>query len=269
MEIGEIQMNNLSKIALTTLGFISLTAQAELAGAQSDAANTVNYIAVGGTSYTSQGGHPGNPGSPGIMVNKMSPDENNRKFVSLWGLDFVTINDSNGISHIDKNSFGVPGKHRGKIGTMDFAKVSNWNIFESGVYFGEWSQNGELNAPDRQVWYVGKDKTTNMPTGGIANYDVKGIRQYQHNGILTGTLTANFGSNELYGNVGDISFGSAGNTTVSINASQASFGGGVSVGSVQGTTQGHFFHSNAERLAGIATFAANKNLDTAFGGKKN
>lgn len=263
-------MNNISKIALTTLGFVSLTVQAELAGAQSDAANTVNYIAVGGTNYTSQNGHPGNSGGPGIMIHKMSPDVNDRKYVSLLGLQVLSWpNLTDGVTHIDKNTFGMPSSHKKNVGTLDFAKVPNWNIFESGVYFGEWSQNGELNALDRQVWYVGKDKTTNMPTGGIANYDVKGIRQYQHNGILTGTLTANFGTNELYGNVGDINFGSAGNTTVSINASQASFGGGVSVGSVQGNTQGHFFHSNAERLAGIATFATNKNLDTSFGGKKN
>lgn len=260
-------MQQLTKLTLSVLALsVSYSAQAELAGAQSAPSNNVNYIQVGGTNYTNDNpnGHIGSPGSPGIMVNKMSPNANDRKFVSLFGLQFVAWPDFNGISHVDSSHPFMPQKHKGKIGSMDFAKVPDWNIFQSGVYFGEWSDSGALNASDRQVWYVGKDKTSNMPTSGSATYNVKGIRQYQHNGIMTGTLTANFSTNKLSGNVGDINFGN----NVNINSNNASFAGGVNVGSTQGNTQGHFFHSNAERLAGIATFASNKNLDTAFGGKK-
>ncbi|UJF25374.1 transferrin-binding protein-like solute binding protein [Suttonella sp. R2A3] len=257
-------MQKLTKLTLSVLALsVSYSAQAELAGAQSTPSNNVNYIQVGGTNYSNDdpNGHIGPEGSPGIMVNKMSPNPNDRKYVSLLGMQFIAWPDWNGVTHLDDNTPFLPASHAQNIGTHDYSRVS---ISGAEVYFGEWSQNGELNAPDRQVWYVGKDKTSNMPTSGSATYNVKGIRQYQHNGMMTGTLTANFATNKLSGNVGDINFGN----NVNIDSNNASFAGGVSVGSTPGGTEGHFFGNNAAQLAGIATFASNKNLDTAFGGKK-
>ncbi len=82
------------------------------------------------------------------------------------------------------------------------------------------SANG--HQPDKLVtqhtaYYSGKDVTTNMPTAGTAEYSVKGISQYNGGALAAGTLTANFGTKSLAGNIGSTNI----NATINNNATFA------------------------------------------------
>ena len=113
-------------------------------------------------------------------------------------------------------------------------------------------------------------KTTNLPTSGTATYAVKGINNHvAHNtDVLQGTLTANFGTNRLNGTLSRSGLSIAINNA-EIKTAQASFSGAAKAnGSVNGTTNGHFYGNQGAALAGIAKFNGHSHLDTAFGGTK-
>lgn len=242
--------NTLTVIALT-LGVSGM------ASATQSAQSSDTYITVGGTT-SSTPNHPGTSGAPGVGVNSF----HHGAMVGFSGLNAMVADDANGVNSITPAM--MPGTHSA-LGHFDFAKVSGQE-----VYFGEWSQNGTTNDPTRTVYYSGDDTGTTMPTGGTANYAVKGINNYDGSNLLSGTLTANFGTQKLTGSISNSAL------TVSVNAmvdaSTASFGGTAkaTVGGVdtQGLTQGHFFGADAAALAGIATFAGSSQHDTAFGGAK-
>lgn len=161
------------------------------------------------------------------------------------------------------------------LGRMSYAKVGNMD-----VYFGDWDNtpsgaanvNKDTKTNNYTVFYSGTGKTTNMPTSGTATYAVKGINGHYEQGtaVLKGDLKADFGRKTLAGTLtratGDLK-------TLGIDAkiehSNASFAGkAIANGSVNGTTNGHFFGNNAAGLAGIAQFDNNKKLNAAFGGAK-
>lgn len=165
----------------------------------------------------------------------------------------------------------IPGMpDHSKLGRMSFAQVGN-----NDVWFGEWADvpaGADNGSPGnhRTVFYSGVGKTTNLPTSGTATYTVKGINNHvAHNtAVLQGQLTADFGNNRLNGTLSrsDLSI-TINNATIS--TADASFSGAAKAnGSVNGTTQGHFYGHQGAALAGIAKFNGNSQLDTAFGGTK-
>lgn len=190
----------------------------------------------------------------------------------------IIENDGNGVTvaRMYKMKGGgwdfIPMPDHSGLGRMSFAQIGN-----SDVYFGEWA-DVKAGAADgtagtnRSVYYNGTGRTTNMPTSGTATYAVKGINNHVawNTAVLQGDLKADFGRKTLAGTLtratGDLK-------TLGIDAkiehSNASFAGkAIANGSVNGTTNGHFFGNNAAGLAGIAQFGNNKNLNAAFGGAK-
>src|SRR5690606_5393638 len=89
----------------------------------------------------------------------------------------------------------TPSDHS-NIGVFHFAKVSGANL-----YYGEWSQSGNISGGDQTVYYAGDATGTTVPTSGTATYSVNGISDYTNNGQLSGTFTANFGTNSLTGSL--------------------------------------------------------------------
>ena len=155
------------------------------------------------------------------------------------------------------------------LGRMTYGKVGNLD-----VYFGEWADvkagaGAGTVGTNTSVFYNGTGKTTRMPTSGKATYAVKGINNYvnQNSPIMTGTLTADFGSKRLNGTIAKKGLSVAINNAV-IHTAQASFYGAAKAnGSINGRTRGNFYGNNAAALAGVADFN-NPKLNTAFGGTR-
>lgn len=172
----------------------------------------------------------------------------------------------NGVSTIDSTSNPHPNQ-----GKFSFARVGAHE-----VWFGEWSSNGNVNTGSHTVFYSGRDSTNVAPAAHSASYTVKGINDYSARGLLSGTFNATFngsGGGTISGSVAGggltVNTGTATITGASFTgtgtASATTSGGTVSGGNVNGT----FYGNNAAALAGLATFAGNRQLDTAFGGTKN
>ena len=221
--------------------------QAEVAADQSD--NT--HIRVGPT----EGGGHGGSGEPGIGVYNVG----NFTKVGFAGLQNMVAADGNGVTRIAPAPGAQPGSHA-NMGDFNFTKVAN-----SDVYFGEWSQTGHVNDATRAVYYAGKDKTTNMPTSGQANYTVVGVNNYNGQNLLTGTFKADFAKNTLTGDIGNTAL--AVNVNAKINSATASFSGKAIANGSAGKTSGHFFGNSATQLAGVAKFA-DRSKDVSFGGSK-
>lgn len=241
-------------VLATSLLSVSALSQAAVIGNQSSSTK----IEIG-TSNVPFGPH--SAGLPGVGVYTTGLSAK----VDFAGLsNYSSV--SNGVYTLNAPINVDEPDHSG-MGVFNFAKVSNAN-----VYFGEWSQTGTTSDSSRTVYYVGDDTGTSVPTSGTATYSVSGINEYSGSNLMSGTFTANFGTNSLSGslsnsglavNIGSASFDSAGNITSSTaNANGAA--GFVSGGDVTG----NFFGSNAAALAGIATFS-NRDYDTAFGGTKD
>ena len=154
------------------------------------------------------------------------------------------------------------------LGRMTYGKVGNLD-----VYFGEWADvkagaGAGTVGTNTSVFYNGTGKTTRMPTSGKATYAVKGINNYvnQNSPIMTGTLTADFGSKRLNGTIAKKGLSVAINNAV-IHTAQAAFYGAAKANGVIGKTHGNFYGNNAAALAGVADFN-NPKLNTAFGGTR-
>ncbi|AKH64275.1 MULTISPECIES: Slam-dependent surface lipoprotein [Photorhabdus] len=246
---------NKVKVLIAVLGTCGLVTQAMAAPGfgqtqkfdQDKSSIRVNVTEKGGAGHASPGGE------PGIGVQSIAGG----KIVSFSGLTRYAAADANGIHKIS-----MPGSstHSG-MGVFNFTKVAN-----ADVYFGEWSQTGQVHDTTHTAYYSGKDVTTNLPTGGIATYTVKGINQYSGSNALQGTFTADFGQKRLSGSIANSVL------TVGINSrikADGSFAGRATAGNVVGTNNGHFFGDNASSLAGVAKFDSDHSKDTAFGGTKN
>lgn len=163
---------------------------------------------------------------------------------------------------------GVPNDYS-NLGRMSFARVGN-----ADVYFGDWAdvQPGAAAGTagtNYSVFYNGTGKTAKMPTGGTAVYSVKGINHYvdADTALLTGDLKADFAKKRLNGTIKRPGLSVTVDNAV-INTANASFGGRATANDVSGTTRGNFYGNDAAALAGVAEFARNPNLNTAFGGTK-
>ncbi|MEH6490643.1 Slam-dependent surface lipoprotein [Halopseudomonas sp.] len=241
-------------VLATSLLSVSALSQAAVIGAESDD----TYIEVG-TSIVPFGPH--TAGLPGVGVYTTGKSAK----VDFAGLSSYSST-SNGVYTLNAPINVNEPDHSG-MGVFNFAKVSSAN-----VYFGEWSQTSANGDSSRTVYYVGDNSGTSVPTSGTATYSVAGINDYSGSNLMSGTFTANFGTNSLSGslsnsnlavNIGSASFDSAGNIS-STNASANGAAGFVS----DGVVTGNFFGNNAAALAGIATFS-NRDYDTAFGGTKD
>lgn len=235
-------------------------AQAQIVGASSDTSKVVV-----GTSTINGGPHVA--GRPGIAV----PSTGLGNLVDFQGLQASLGTDANGVTTINSPT-GVPTDHS-SLGVFHFAKVGSANL-----YFGEWSQTGNVAAGDHTVYYVGDTAGTTVPTSGSATYSVKGISDYANKGALTGTFTANFGSGTsgtLTGSISNASSGYAVNIGTATIAG-VNFAGTGGTATQSGTTvasgglvSGRFFGASAAALAGLVRFTGNRQYDTAFGGTKN
>ncbi|UAB70352.1 transferrin-binding protein-like solute binding protein [Vibrio sp. SCSIO 43132] len=182
-------------------------------------------------------------------------------------VDFESLaNRASGIFGTTRDGIHTSGNYHFSNTHYNFAQAANQD-----VWFGEWyegSQDSGFN--NRVVYYVGDNTGTTVPTTGTATYSVAGVNKFNGSNKLSGTFTANFGTQKLTGSINNASLTVGVNAN--INASTAAFNGTATAttggASTNGTSQGHFFGANASALAGIATFT-NSDLDTAFGGSKN
>ncbi|WP_387490710.1 Slam-dependent surface lipoprotein [Photorhabdus sp. RM96S] len=246
---------NKVKVLIAVLGTCGLVTQAIAAPGfeqTQDFDKNKSSIKVGVT-RAGGAGHASPGGEPGVGVHSIAGGQ----IVSFSGLTRYATADANGIHKI---SMPGSGSHNG-MGVFNFSKVAN-----ADVYFGEWSQTGKVTDTTHTAYYSGKDVTTNLPTGGIATYTVKGVNQYSGSNALHGTFTADFGQKRLTGSIANSAL------TVGINSvikADGSFTGRATAGNLVGTNNGHFFGDNASSLAGVAKFNADHSKDTAFGGIKN
>jgi len=227
--------------------------------------NDAPYIKVGESEYE----NPNNPASPhqkglpGIGVS----DFHGGEIIDFKGLaskvpDSDTTDLGNGlIRYLLVEPFpDAPEDHQ--LGKFDFVKVANADI---DVWFGNWTQSATGDG-NYQAYYVGDRTNASVPDGGTATYTVVGL---SNSNLLSGEFTADFAANTLSGKltgVIDIKITDAG-----INSVDGSFYGAdvfANNGTVEGITKGHFFGADAASLAGIAEFASDAQLNTAFGGNK-
>ncbi|WP_350306385.1 Slam-dependent surface lipoprotein [Photorhabdus viridis] len=237
---------------LSTCGLVTQAMAAPGFGQTQDFNQNSPSINIGVTDARG-GGHPTPGGEPGIGVHSIAKG----KITGFSSLAGYVAADANGVHKISMPGSGT----HGGMGVFNFSKVAN-----ADVYFGEWSQTGQVNDTTHTAYYSGKDVTANLPTGGIATYTVKGINQYSGSNALQGTFTADFGQKKLSGSIANSVL------TVGINSrirADGSFAGTATAGNVVGTNNGHFFGDNASSLAGVAKFNSDHSKDTAFGGTKN
>ncbi|HHE6468657.1 TPA: Slam-dependent surface lipoprotein [Providencia rettgeri] len=205
-------------------------------------------VRVGATEGTG-GGHGGAAGDPGIGVQSVYGG----KTISFSGLTRMAPIQAGNEAHVISMP-NSPGSHN-QMGVFNFAKIA-----DAEVYFGEWSSTGQVSDTTHTAYYSGKDVTTNMPTAGTAEYSVKGISQYNGGALTAGTLTANFGTKSLAGNIGATNI----DATIKNNAT---FAGAATLNGESGSTNGHFFGDQAKHIAGVTQFE-DHSKDMAFGGSR-
>ena len=258
-------MNNLKHYILAALAAALFAGYAH---AGVDGKSSDDKKVEAGASTVSGGPHvKGLPGI-GLIGNKQLP----KGIVDFYGLTAYARPDSHGVSSLTYPS-SAPTDHS-KMGVFHFAKVSG-----ADVYFGEWSQTSSVTDGSHTVYYAGDTSGTTVPTSGSASYAVKGISNYAANSVMTGTFFATFtgAGGLLYGTLSNnkthqnysIALGNVAinrNGTFSGAKASATYSGQPLVNS--GKVNGRFFGAGAKALAGLITFAGNRQWDTAFGGAK-
>ncbi|MEE1867551.1 Slam-dependent surface lipoprotein [Pseudomonas auratipiscis] len=246
---------NYTVLAVALFGLTGV-AQAATSSAQS----YDNAIIVDGTQGTGTPNHPSANGAPAVGVKAFY----NGAKVAFSGLKGMVATDANGVTSITPAM--MPTSHSA-LGNFDFKQVASQQ-----VYYGEWSQNGVHNDPTRAVYYSGDTAGRVLPTASVT-YAVQGINNYSGANLLSGDLTASFGtaSPTLTGALSNSALKVS--LAANINTADASFSGAAQALNPttnaqlsKGTTQGSFFGAGATAsLAGIAKFT-DRNYDTAFGG---
>ncbi|MEI9750626.1 Slam-dependent surface lipoprotein [Moellerella wisconsensis] len=215
-----------------------------------------------GPSESSSWVHPAALGSPAIGVSVKS-NGLRVAFKGLLNSLFYTMpTDKHDI--YDSSLVRRPGTHT-NIGAYRFSKLDN-----DEIYYGEWTYQSE-DVDYRNVYYTGKNTTTNMPTEGVAIYTTQGISYNSHQaGPVTGQLTADFAKNTLQGDLANNEL-SLNIDAIIIDSSNQFSGNTIMThnnNNYIGNSEGHFFNDQADALAGIATFKNNSQYDTSFAGKK-
>lgn len=241
-----------------TLG-VAAQASAAVGAAASQGFNpSASSVRVGPTEVM-PGPHGGVAGEPGIGVSTVG----HGAIVSFDGLTRLAPANTDGVRPI---SMAITPAPDGSGGSTDHRAMGVFNftqVVSEPVYFGEWSVTGSETDATHTAYYAGKDVTEVMPVAGQAVYVVKGINQYSTDGLMEGSLTADFGQSTLTGNMKNTQ------STLTIDAGiiGSTFEGYADMNGTAGGTQGRFFGNNASALAGIATFDDHAK-DTAFGGSR-
>ncbi|HEX7783917.1 MAG TPA: Slam-dependent surface lipoprotein [Sphingobium sp.] len=243
-------------LALSTA--LAGTAQAQVVG---DSSNWSN-VDIGASTVN---GGPHVAGRVGIGV----PNTGLSTRIDFQGLQGILGTDGNGVTTFI-NTTAAETDHS-QYGRFDFAKVGSYD-----VYFGEWSQTGNVTGSTHSVYYGGTGATAdaNVPLSGTANYTVKGINNYAGTSTpLTGTFAADFGAGTVTGSIQNaalrVDIGTAdiiGSTIDGVGTATASNPTTSATLASGGNVSGQFFGSAAQALAGIATFGSSRQYDTAFGG---
>ncbi|MFD1091606.1 Slam-dependent surface lipoprotein [Providencia vermicola] len=208
-------------------------------------------IDVGKTQY--EGGGGANEGNPGLGYRFVTEGIT----ISLSGLKDKASKVANGVYVIDK----VEG-HHGSIGKFSFSQVA-----DAEIYYGDWSQTGDVTDPKHTAFYSGKEPTNEIPTEGQASYTIMGLNQYESGGKMPGVYLVDFGKKlyegsldgefakiELHGEIGE----------------NGKFSGAALVNDeAEGISTGQLFGQDAALVAGMVSFPENHQYDTAFGGVKN
>lgn len=230
-------------------------------------------VTVGALKEDSSGFHGGKKGEAGLGLTAISNGKligakalyNLLKDTPVYGVD------KNGVATFGSvNKTPAPDDHNGRSGgVLRMAKVAGHEL-----YFGEWSYSGQANDSGHNVYYVGQERATNLPTQGKVAYNVKGINGYSKDGeMLSGTLTADFGAQKLTGTLKNRNLNIAINAN-EMNTAAAGFvgeavaSGKQAGGKVTGDVRGQFFGNGGSAVGGLATFKTRRDLDTAFGGTK-
>ncbi|WP_407351536.1 Slam-dependent surface lipoprotein [Luteimonas sp. R10] len=258
--------------AAVSISAIAGAAQAAVVGASSPPSDPNYAINVGVSEVGPAGPH--KPGWAGIGVSTYASGQR----VDFDGLlPFTTKSEVNIGANVDGDALpttrvhslafpitGSPPSHSG-LGYFNFIQVA-----ASDVYIGEWSSNGSAGGfSHRQVYYVGNDAGTTVPTSGTASYSVAGVNQFTGSNLLSGTFNVNFGAGTLSGNLSRTGLNIAVGATFAPGSALFSGAANANSGAAAGTVQGRFFGANAASLAGIANFGAGSQYNTAFGGTKN
>lgn len=208
---------------------------------------------------------------PGIGVNIASLSLIQKaSFTTLQTLGSTTTMTAGPIS---KLTTLTPAGSPHPIGYFNFAQISGQDVF-----FGEWTNNNNVATGNHAVYYIGRDGDTSLTKTGTVKYDMRGISNYQSQGLMIGEFTADFTSKKMTGNLYTPTFSYAINIgTVNIN-NDASIASGTSGATKafayvsgymvawDGVINGKFFN-NQESLAGFIKFPMElRQYDTAFGG---
>lgn len=247
----------LSSVLLATTMAVT-AAQAAIVGKNSPPAGgfTENNIEVG-RSQVPFGPHTRNKAGIGVETFRLGLK------VDFEGLLSSSQTQQTGDIYTLHNPITSTNPFHSDLGSFNFARAGSGD-----VWFGEWSKDGASSFTNRQVYYVGENNGTTLPGAGTATYNIVGLNKFTGSNQLTGKFTADFNASTLTGSINNssltISLG-----TVNINTGDASFdGNAIATGGINGVVTGHFFGTDAEALAGVAEFASDRNLDTAFGGNK-
>lgn len=247
-------ISKITSLGAALLGLIG-SAHADVASKQSACCQLV----VSG----SEAPYPNDLEGAGIPAASVSTYNSGAK-ISFNNLKALTPADKSGVTRIITST--LPAAER-SLGNFNFKQISNQQ-----VYFGEWSQDGLKNDPSRTVYYAGDNSGRVMPTTPVT-YAVQGISNYSGANMMSGELTATFGSS-IPGVTGTLANN---NLKVEINAiiNGNWFDGGAkaidpstNAQLASGWSKGSFFGAGkTASLAGIASFA-NHDFDVAFGGVK-
>lgn len=173
---------------------------------------------------------------------------------------------------LDMRGTGPDPDHTG-LGYFTLVGVGD---ISDDVWYGEWSWGGPSGFSDRSVFYIGDKESVSMPSSGAATYSVNGLNQFAAAGDhLSGEINVDFG-----GGPGSVQ-GQLTNTSrdfgISVNAeiSGSSFDGTSRAYApsndstlANGLSKGEFYGSQAEFMAGMATFEDHAEYDTSFGGER-
>ncbi|EOV8088507.1 Slam-dependent surface lipoprotein [Providencia rettgeri] len=246
----------MKKLSLITVA-VSLSIFSVGVMAETESAQSLSYdldltnIIVGKTQST-MGPHGGSIGAPGIGSRFMR----NGKTISFSGLKNLVTQKPDNVYVLESG-----GSPHGGMGKFQFSQVA-----DAEVYFGDWSQTGEADDAMHTVYFSGENATTEVPTSGQATYTIAGINQFAGEAKQTGWFNADFTDKSYTGSLeGTNSHSMAGD----IKEDGKFSGTAIANGTHHGNSMGQLFGDNAEHVAGILSYADNRELDTAFGGQKD
>lgn len=247
-------MKYLSFTALTfALSTAAFGVNAETISKQSQAYKTNGVEVIVGETQATGGQHSGVAGAPGVGLASIFGG----KTIGFSGFKSFAKENAQDVNVLAASSNG----HRSEMGEFHFTQVAN-----AEVYFGDWSKTGVAGDSTHTAFFSGKDATESVPTSGQAEYTLAGINQFDGPDKLNGVFTADFATKEYTGSLKGESLNIAIKGDI-LDKGQF-VGTAIANQSISGQSEGQFFGTNAEVVAGITTFKNDHSKDTAFGGSK-